>query len=376
MTGATRVLYLLRDGEHLSPPVLAQAATVHAIHAGCEIDGAMREFSPQLVAIHAPYDHQARAALEKLAALGLPAIGIGAGADANLAATVSDEASATDLRTVLALVTAQNALRRIEHAECHLPDAGVCRGRTVEDGVRALEHLLGLRLPDSRARTARVSEACLWIGGHLNLLPGELKELMWAARLREIGKLGLPDRILLARREERTLEEQIAYDRYPALGARVLSEIASLKGAAQIVEHHLENFDGSGVGGLMAHQIPLGSRILRVAGTFAAITSANRDSGAAEALVALERGRGSLFDPLLVKLVANYSSATRPDTADQQTQWVRLTDLALGMVLAEDIWSRTGMKIVPAGTRISERILSVLRQFPLDPSLESVQIVT
>ena len=50
-------------------------------------------------------------------------------------------------------------------------DTGLCRGRAVEDSVRALEHLLALRLPDYRERTARVTEACLWIGGHLNLQP-------------------------------------------------------------------------------------------------------------------------------------------------------------------------------------------------------------
>ena len=126
----------------------------------------------------------------------------------------------------------------------------------------------------------------------------------------------------------------------------------------------------------MAHQIPLGSRILRVAGTFAAITAANRDSGAAEALVdARTRPRLALRSAARQARRQLSPAPSNPTTERQHTSGCGLTDLALGMVLAEDIWSRTGMKIVPAGTRISERILAVLRQFPLDPALEAVQIV-
>jgi hypothetical protein len=374
-----RVLYLLRPDEKQPPAVLTQAAAVHVIRAGNEWDSAARQFSAQLLALRAPFDHEARTALEKLDTRHLPVIAFGCrespGTADGLAAVISDSIGPEDLHTVCELIIAQAALSRLESAENAGPESGLCYSRGTGDTVRLLEHLLRLRLPEYPARTACVMEACMWIGCHLSLLPADLKELLWAARLREIGKLALPDKILFARREDRSAEEQSAYGRYPAMGARALAELPALAGTARIVECHLENFDGSGISGMMSHQIPLGSRILRVAGTFGAI-AADRDSGAAEAIATLERGRGSQFDPLLVKLVANYSSTVHVATGGQPTQWVRLTDLALGMILAEDIWSRTGMKIVPAGTRISERILALLRQFPLDPSLEAVQIVS
>ncbi|MCX6601121.1 MAG: hypothetical protein NT025_06125, partial [bacterium] len=143
-----------------------------------------------------------------------------------------------------------------------------CRGRVVEQMISMLEHLLTMRIPDYADRAGRVLEASLWIGGHLCLPPHELKDLSRAARLREIGKLGLPDRLLFARRRDRTPVEQQAYDHYPVMGARVLRELPPLRAAATIVEYQLENFDGSSPAGLMAHQIPLGSRVLRVAGAF------------------------------------------------------------------------------------------------------------
>jgi len=377
MTQGVRVLYLLRLGEF--PPMHLRRATesVHLLRAGSPADDSTRAYRPQVICVRAPFDHEAQLAIAAVTDLGLPVLGIGSGPADGLTAQVSDVIPTEDLRVVLGLMVSADEARSASTQVCHAEQMGSCLGRVVDDLVRLVEHSLSLRFPDYKERAERVSDAALWIGSHLTLPPADLKDLLRAARLRDLGKLGLPDHIVLARREERQPEEQAAYDRYPGLGAHVLAELPSFRAVAEIVRYQLENFDGSGPAGLMAHQIPLGSRVIRVAAAFAGITLSgdDRDRAARDAIALLEKGRGSLFDPLLVKLVSNFHQVHRETAQASATRWVRVADLAEGMVLAEDVWSRTGMKILPAGTHITPHILKLVRQFPLDPTLESVQIL-
>ena len=376
MKAGARVLYLLRPDESRPPDSLLRAAGgVHLLRAGSPPDEPARDYGPHLVCIHGPYDHDARLALDEVAALELPALCFGNPETESLYPHVSEQIAVEDLRTILELLKRIATMHQLAATECRAEDADECRGRVLEEMITLLEHLLTLRISDYADRASRVLEASLWIGGHLCLPPHELKDLSRAARLREIGKLGLPDRLLFARRRDRTPVEQQAYDHYPAMGARVLRELPPLRATAAIVEYQLENFDGSGPAGLMAHQIPLGSRILRVAGAFTQMLGADGSARAVRDVIAvLDGGRGSLYDPLLVKLVENFLHVFSREIAGKETRRVRISDLEEGMVLAEDIWSRTGMKIIPARTRITIHLLRLLGHYPLDPALEAVQI--
>jgi response regulator RpfG family c-di-GMP phosphodiesterase len=239
-----------------------------------------------------------------------------------------------------------------------------------------IEHLMSLRIPEYRKRTERVVQASLWIGTHLGLSETDLATLLYSARLREIGKLGLPDRILFMQRADRSAVDQRLYDRYPALGGQVMSELPTLHEAAHVVECLLENFDGSGPDRLASHQIPLSSRILRVASAYEMILNDSPSSITGEEILAiLEHGQGSLYDPLLVRLMQNYHSITSVETGERQrTKRIRLADVMEGMVLAEDVWSRSGIKMVPRGTPVNPSILKLLHSGSLDSSLESVEI--
>ncbi|MFZ5433321.1 MAG: HD-GYP domain-containing protein [Calditrichota bacterium] len=377
MIGA-RVLHLLRRHEHRPPDNLVHAAgSLQTLPAGLDVDNAIREFGPQVITIIGSDDFETRSAVEKMADLNIPAIGIGTGPSSVFTTYVSRDISADDLRTVLNLVVSDAMLRKMAASECKAHDTGHCSGLVMDELILLLEHLLSLRIPDYIERADKVFDACLWICNHLSLPPDELKDILRSARLREIGKLGLPDRLLFAAREDRSPAEQSAYNRYPELGAKALNQLATLRSLARIVAHQLENFDGSGPEGLMAHQIPLGSRVLRVAGAFSMLQSPTSGKGysAVEVLDILDRGRGSLYDPLLVKLIENYHASEKDNVQQRATRWVRVSELAEGMILAEDVWSRTGMKIIPRGTRLTPHILKILHQFPVDPVLDSVRIM-
>lgn len=368
-----RALYLLNTDERNAPETVMHAADVRCIRRGSEPDLSIKQFDPAVVIIGAPIDHEANIALDRISTLMLPILGFGTGPSERLMCDVSVTIAMPDLRSMISLLASPATL-------CALPPGQGVNGigtwlkHSADDFAQMMEHLLALRMPDYRDRAERVVQACLWIGSHLGMGGEELNTLQLAARMREIGKLGLPDKILFTAREQRTPDEQSMYDRYPMLGARVMRQFPVFSSAAKIVEYHLENFDGSGAMNLAAHQIPLGSRILRVASAFQMITDTG-PKGRDDVVRVLGRGRGSLYDPMIVGLVENYATlATAQINRGVATRRVRLSDLHEGMILAEDIWSRTGVKIVGAGTRLNEHIVRILMTLPLNMAIESVEV--
>lgn len=373
MSSALRVLYLVRD-EQAAPDVLRLVATaLHQLPAGSIPDDAVRNFGPQAVVIAEPFDHEARHALEQVSTLNCPALGLGTGEADFLAAVASPTIGAHDLETFIELTSALHACQNpVANGAADAVDAEHAR----EDLIRMLEHLMSLRIPGYQERAARIFDMCLWIGNHLCLAPPDLRELLAAARLREIGKLGLPDVLLFSSRDTRTPEQQVLYDSYAANGAAVLADFEPLHGAGRLIGCMLESFDGSGPQSLIAHQIPLSSRILRLAGAYEIVRQLfGPHATSQQVLDRLNRDSGSLYDPLIVKLMSDYSEISDAGSSSEQSCPVRLADLKPGMILAQDLWSRTGMKIIAKGTVLSEHTLRILFHHPLDPSVSSIDIL-
>jgi response regulator RpfG family c-di-GMP phosphodiesterase len=373
-----RVLYILHEDEHEPPHVLTEAAEVVMIHSGGTPDLSVLEEPPHLIVMGTPLDEEMLRELHTVQALCLPIIGLGTGPAEHLTAHVSENISAQDMRVILDLAR--------EHAEIWSLDANSGEHPLVakllesftDHVTRMLEHLLALRIPEYRRRTDRVIEACEWIASHVGLSDQELRPLLYAACLREIGKMGLPDRILFSTRSSRSPSEKQMYNRYPEMGAKVIAELPNLLDSAQMLKYLLENFDGSGPEGLQSSQIPLASRILRVVSAYEMIAEDLPESASTEKIMeVMSNGQGSLYDPLLLRLVQNYHTLTSSEEGNQsRSKLIRLADVVEGMVLAEDIWSRTGVKIMPRGTRITEHTLDLLQSGSIDATLESVEIIT
>lgn len=126
------------------------------------------------------------------------------------------------------------------------------------------------------------------------------------AALHDIGKIGVPDEILL-KRGRLTEEEMDLIRLHPVLGASILSRTAGMNRMVPIVLHHHERWDGSGYPSGLAHvDIPVESRIIFVADAFDAMTAVRpygRVYTTEEALAELRAHSGSQFDPLLVDVM-------------------------------------------------------------------------
>jgi putative nucleotidyltransferase with HDIG domain len=170
--------------------------------------------------------------------------------------------------------------------------------------LRALAAALEARDVETKGHSERVVAYCLLLGKQMGLVDRELITLEHGALLHDIGKIGVPDAILL-KRGALTEDEWSYMRRHVEYGAQILRGIDFLEGATHIVAQHHERFDGSGYPSrLEGDLICLGARIFAVADAVDAITSdrpyrASRPfEAAAEELL---RCSGTHFDPAIVK---------------------------------------------------------------------------
>ncbi|MEX0801524.1 MAG: HD domain-containing phosphohydrolase [Dehalococcoidia bacterium] len=172
------------------------------------------------------------------------------------------------------------------------------RGRP--DAVVALADEIESRDPETFRHVDRVASYAYAIGQRMALGPARLRELVLAAQLHDIGKIGLPAYIL-AKPGKLTEEEWWIIKQHPAKGWEIVSRAHRLRSLADIIRHHHERYDGSGYpDALKSEEIPLEARIISTADAFDAITSERPYRAAmtlADAKAELERVSGSQLDP-------------------------------------------------------------------------------
>jgi response regulator RpfG family c-di-GMP phosphodiesterase len=179
--------------------------------------------------------------------------------------------------------------------------------RQLQETYRATLETLGAAL-DSRdvgteAHSRRVHGYALATARMHGLMEEELVDLAHGVLLHDIGKIGIPDNILL-KPGSLSSEEWAIMRRHPEIGKRLIENIPFLKGAVPIVYCHHERWDGTGYPqGLKGAAIPLGARIFMVVDAFDAMTFDRPYSRAISfeaAKAEIRRCAGSHFDPAVV----------------------------------------------------------------------------
>ncbi len=173
----------------------------------------------------------------------------------------------------------------------------------------ALAAAIDARDAYTHGHTERVTSYSLAIAKELHGLP-EIAEysnfretLQIAALLHDIGKIGIPDR-LLNKHNKLTPEEYEEIKMHSIIGATILSPIRELRDVSREVRAHQECYDGSGYpDGLKGNDIPLVARIIGVADAFDAMTTNRayrKERSIEDALEELKRCSGTQFDPVIV----------------------------------------------------------------------------
>lgn len=172
--------------------------------------------------------------------------------------------------------------------------------RAYMESIQTLRYTVEAKDTYTRGHSDRVSEFSVLIGKHLGLPETDLRTLQIGGLFHDIGKIGVPDSILL-KEGKLTDDEYSEIKNHPTIGAHILSSATIFKDIIPIVKHHHEKYDGNGYPGkLKGDDIPYFARIAAVADTFDAMTSKRtyRDALPLEVVISeIERCKGTQFDP-------------------------------------------------------------------------------
>ena len=174
--------------------------------------------------------------------------------------------------------------------------------------IEGWSHALDLRDKETEGHTQRVTEMTMKLANIAGVSEAELVHVWRGALLHDIGKMGVPDRILL-KPDKLTDEEWVAMRKHPIFAFELLSPIAYLRPALDIPYCHHEKWDGSGYPrGLKGEQIPLVARLFAVVDVWDALRSDRpyRQSWTEEKVIEhIKSLSGTHFDPKAVELFLN-----------------------------------------------------------------------
>lgn len=177
--------------------------------------------------------------------------------------------------------------------------------RLLDQTLKTLLCVLEERDPYTLGHSMRVMEYSLLIGRGVGLKESELRNLELAALFHDLGKIGVPDSLLL-KPGKLTSSEQKAMELHPQKSTGILNILDIFSNVLPGVRHHHERIDGKGYPlGLAGDKIPVISRIILVADTFDAMTSTRpyRSALAIEtAYQELEKHSGTQFDADFVRI--------------------------------------------------------------------------
>jgi HD-GYP domain-containing protein (c-di-GMP phosphodiesterase class II) len=150
----------------------------------------------------------------------------------------------------------------------------------------------------------RVKMIAVDIGREMHVSESELEALEWGGLLHDVGKIGVPDSVLL-KAERLTRDERMLMNAHPVLGAQIIAPVTKLAPELPIIRHHHEWYNGSGYPDrLIGDEIPKLARILHVADAFEAMTASRpyrvTPLTAEQALQEIRKFAGIQFDPTVV----------------------------------------------------------------------------
>ncbi|MDB5046470.1 MAG: hypothetical protein JWQ08_2520 [Deinococcus sp.] len=176
---------------------------------------------------------------------------------------------------------------------------------TREQAFRVLGKVLEYRSYETKGHTDRVTELALKLGLHLDLDFTQLTHLRWGAYLHDIGKIAIPDAVLL-KRGPLTLREREMMHQHVTIGEQMLREQEFVPPEVLgVVRHHHERWDGLGYpDGLTQDQIPMLARLFAVVDVYDALTSERpykKSWSQHDALFEMRRMAGTHLDPQILE---------------------------------------------------------------------------
>ncbi len=232
--------------------------------------------------------------------------------------------------------------------------------------MRVFSNLIELRHGSIAGHSRRVAEHARALAQAMGMTQSEVQNVLFAALLHDIGKIGLPDRVIVKSYSQLDDEERKAFWLHPATGQAALMGIETLREAGRLLRSHHERFDGLGFpDGLHGSEIPQGARILAVVNDYDALMHGGiqpRQYSAQEAREFLLAGKGTRYDP---KVVDGFIRLMGMHAEPAATAAVCITSdrLKPGMVLAKDLVSKDGLLLLARDYMLDETLIGQIRGY-------------
>ena len=193
------------------------------------------------------------------------------------------------------------------------------------DMIQTLRYTVEAKDSYTRGHSDRVSEYSVLIGEKLGLSEEQIKTLRIGGLFHDIGKIGIPDSILL-KPAKLTDDEYSQIKNHPSIGAHILGSAVIFKDIIPIVKHHHERYDGTGYPSkLKGEEIPYMARIAAVADTFDAMTSRRSYRGPIDiehVKEEIKRCEGTQFDPQIAEAFLDILNNNFEKIKDIQEKYV------------------------------------------------------
>ena len=233
--------------------------------------------------------------------------------------------------------------------------------------VQVFANLMELRKGAMAGHSRRVAQLCCNIARQMGLAEDYIKSIETAALLHNIGKIGLPDRLLDQPYFDLPYAERAEFDKHPLRAGAALMALDPLVQAAELIRHHLDHYDGMGNrSGLRGDGIPLGARILLVASDYDALQEGllgHERMSPDEALDTIVKGSGMRYDPAVVdafrRVAGSFGQYGRVEAEFQVTS----NQLHEGMLLTHDVITGDGMLLLLKDTVLNASHIREIKEF-------------
>jgi putative two-component system response regulator len=296
--------------------------------------------------------------------------GLEEGADDYIEKTVSADVLLSKVKAFLRIKNLQNEL--IEEKE-KLASANKLLNKNIEELIAILLKILEVQIPGASDRAHLAREISQYIAVNMDIDEEEAKKIVFGAILHEIGKIGLPDTIIKKKYKDLSAQEKEAFHQHPLIGSIIVSTISGFKEAAHDIYHQYENYNGSGMPeGLMKDEITIGAKILRSINFQEELS----DSGFSneQAIEQIRLFMNKTLDPVVATHLTDYL-IKNDKILSYNKEKIPVEDLKTGMIVAEDIYSSNGAKILPRNVRIEDWMLNIIVQRDIvDPIIGGVYV--
>jgi response regulator RpfG family c-di-GMP phosphodiesterase len=233
--------------------------------------------------------------------------------------------------------------------------------------VKVFSNLVELREGAAQGHSRRVADVAHRLAARVGLSTAQCQDVLFAALLHDIGKIGLPDRVINKPFESLEQQDRLQVLKHPVVGEAVLMFLEPLQGAARIIRHHHERYDGKGYPDQRAGKdIPLGACVLAVANDYDALQAGTLNGQRLSAQGAREhilRQRGKAYDPDVVDAFMKLYGEGSVKPVDAPELTLKSKALKPGMVLSRDLLTRDGVLLLSRGYALDDKMIERIENF-------------